>query len=233
MSEKVILAADELTLEQCLDLTRKIGPRLHAVKVHNVIDEHGPGVVAQLKEAGARRVWVDAKLHDIPNTVRLRARAIARSGADIVTVHASGGIEMMKAAVEIGLGGLYDIFAITVLTSLSEEEVRLFHGQPSKVAVLYLARLAKLAEVHGVVCSPQEVGILAKRPELQGLEFVVPGIRSVGRDANDQQRIGTPAAAIKAGATRLVIGRQITKASNPLAALEALEQEIAEAEAEL
>ncbi len=224
MQEKIILAADELTFDQCLDLASKIGSRVHAIKVHNVFDLQGPSVVKQLREAGAQRVWVDAKLHDIPNTVRLRAKAIANSGADILTVHASGEIEMMMAAVESGPA---EIFAITVLTSLGEEQAHLLYGQPSKAAVLYLARLAKLAGVHGIVCSPKEVGILAKRPELKGLKFVTPGIRSAGKNAEDQQRVDTPAAAIKAGVTLLVVGRKITQASDPVAALEELEAEIA------
>ncbi len=228
MQERIILAADELTLDQCLGLASKIGSKVHAIKVHNVFDLQGPSVVARLREAGAQRVWVDSKLNDIPNTVRLRAKAIANSGADILTVHASGEIEMMMAAVESNV--LVEIFAITVLTSLSEEQAHLLHGHPSKAAVLYLARLAKLAGVHGIVCSPKEVGILAKRPELRGLKLVVPGIRSAGKDAGDQQRVDTPAAAIKAGATHLVIGRQITQASDPVAALEELEAEIAGAE---
>lgn len=225
--QRVILALDELTLDEALDLVSKISPRVYGVKVHNIVDQHGPSVVKQLLQAGARRVWVDAKLHDIPNTVRLRANAIMKSGADIITVHASGEIEMMIAAVEGGHPS--KIFAVTVLTSLGEEQTELY-GQSSKAAVLYFARLAKLAKVHGIVCSPQEVGVLSKRPELQGLEFVVPGIRSAGKDAGDQKRVGTPFTATKDGATCLVVGRQITQASDPIAALDELEQEIAEAE---
>jgi len=225
MPNRVILAADELSIEQCLGLASKIGSRVHAIKVHNAFDAQGPTIVQQLHDAGAERVWVDAKLHDIPNTVRLRAKAIADSGAEIITVHASGEIEMMMAAVE---AFPYEVFAITVLTSLNEEQAHLLHGQPSKAGVLYLARLAKLAGVAGVVCSPKEVGILAKRPELKGMKFIVPGVRSVGKDAGDQQRVDTPLNAIKAGATHLVVGRQITQVSDPVAALDALEAELDE-----
>ncbi len=219
----IIIAADELTLEQCLDLASQIGDRVYAIKIHNMFDEHGPGVVERLRDAGARRVWVDAKLYDIPNTVRLRARAIAKSGADILTVHASGEIEMMMAAVEEGPA---EIYAITILTSLNEEQAHLLHGQPSKAGALYLARLARLAGVHGVVCSPKEVGVLATRPELLGLRFVTPGVRSSGTGADDQKRVDTPAGAIISGSTHLVIGRQITKASDPVEALRLIEEEI-------
>lgn len=219
-----IVAADELGLDQCLDIAFSLGDSTYAIKVHNIYDLHGPEVVKQLKDRGTGRVWVDAKLHDIPNTVKLRAKAIAESGADILTVHASGEIEMMIAARE-GAPNM-EIFAVTVLTSLNEEQAHLLHGQPSKAAVLYLARLAKLAGMHGIVCSPKEVSILAKRPELKGLKFVVPGIRSAGKDAGDQQRFDTPTAALKAGATHLVIGRQITQAPDPVAAVRDLEDEI-------
>ncbi len=221
-ADRVIVAADDLTLDQCLGLSSKIKDRVYAIKVHNLYDEYGPSVVGQLRDAGAPRVWMDFKGKDIPNTIRLRAKAIAKSGVDIITVHASGEIEMMMAALESGV----TIYAITVLTSLDEEQTHLLHGQPTKAAVLYLARLSKLAGVHGVVCSPKEVGMLAKRPELKGLEFVTPGIRSAGKDAGDQKRIDTPGSAITSGSTRLVIGRQIIQAADPLQALDELEQEL-------
>lgn len=222
-TSRIILAADELNLDQCLELVSKVGDRIHAIKIHNMFDQEGPGVVRRLRDAGARRVWVDAKLHDIPNTVKLRAKAIAKSGADILSVQASGEIEMMMAAIEAGPA---EIYAITVLTSLSEEQAHLLFGQPSKAGALYFARLAKLAGVHGVVCSPKEVGILAKRPELQGLKFITPGIRFSGNAVDDQKRVDTPARAIASGSTHLVIGRQITQASNPVEALHQIEEEI-------
>jgi orotidine-5'-phosphate decarboxylase len=211
-------------------LASRVGERVYAIKIHNLFDAHGPEFVKLLHNAGAKRVWVDAKLHDIPNTVRLRARALEWSGAKIITVHASGEIEMMTAAVEEFSA---EVYAITALTSLSEEQVHLLHGQPSKAAVLYLARLAKMAGVAGVVCSPKEVGVLAKRPELKGMKFIVPGVRSIGKDAGDQQRVDTPLNAVKAGATHLVVGRQITQAKDPVEALDALEAELAEAEVEV
>ena len=95
--------------------------------------------------------------------------------------------------------------------------------------MLHLARLAKLAGVHGVVCSPQEVGILSKRPELKGLKLVTPGVRSSGKDADDQQRIGTPAGAIASGSDLLVVGRQITKNPDPVVALHQILEEISKA----
>lgn len=221
---RIIISADDLSLEQCLELARKVGDRVHAIKVHSAYDQYGPSIVRRLRDAGARRVWVDAKLHDIPHAVKLRAKAIAESGADILTVHASGEIDMMMAAVEAGPS---EIYAITVLTSLDEERAHLLYGHPTKASALYLARLAKLAGVHGVVCSPKEVGILAKRPELIGLKRVTPGTRSPGKEAHDQARVETPAKAVESGSTDLVIGRQLTEARDPVEALEQIELEIA------
>lgn len=223
---RIVLAADDLSLATTLSIARQLGDRV-IIKIHSLWDQHGPGVVRQLQHAGsyASSIWVDLKLHDIPNTVRLRAQAVRESGADIVSVHAAGEIEMMLAALESGI----TVYAITVPTSLFEEQAHLLHGQPSKAAVLYLARLAKLAGVQGVVCSPKEVGILAKRPELSGMKFITPGVRSSGQALGDQQRVDTPAAAIKAGAHMIVVGRQITQAEDSLAALEAIEAEIADA----
>lgn len=224
-TSRIILAADELDLKKCLELASKVGDKVYAIKIHNVFDQHGPGVVQRLRDAGARRVWVDAKLHDIPNTVKLREKAISESGADILTVHAAGEIEMMMAAVEAGPS---EIYAVTVLTSLGEEQVNLLYGQSSKATVLYLARLAKLSGVHGIVCSPQEVGILAKRPELRGLKFVTPGVRSVGKSTDDQKRVDTPAGAIASGSTHLVVGRQVTQAADQVDALRRIEEEISQ-----
>ncbi len=227
---RIILAADELGLAQCLNLVSKIGARIYAVKIHNLFDLHGPKVIKQLRDAGARRIWVDAKLHDIPNTVKLRAAAIAKSEADILTVHASGGVDMMRAAKE-GAPNM-KIYAITVLTSLDDEQVKNIYGKTSALEqVLYLASMAGTAGLNGLVCSSREVGTLG--PIFEHMDRVVPGVRSAGKDAGDQKRIDTPAAAIKAGATHLVVGRQITQAVNPLAALNEIEMEVAVAESEM
>lgn len=227
-SDVIILSPDGLDLDEVVELVRAVGHRLYGVKVHDLYDAHGPEVVLRLRQAGAARVWYDGKFHDISNTVGLRARAVGKGGeigkdVDILTVHASGEIDMMMEAVK---NGPPEIYAITVLTSLDPEQTHLTYGQPPKAAVLYLARLAKLAGVHGIVCSAEEVGMLAKRPELQGLKFVVPGTRSAGKDKGDQKRSGTPGAAIQDGAHHLVVGRQVVKAPDPLAALDELEEEI-------
>lgn len=224
MNDTIIIAADELSLQDCIDLTEKIGDRVYAIKVHGAYDEFGPDVVGKLKSAGATRVWMDAKLHDIPNTARFRAEAFAKAGVDIITVHASGGVEMMRAACEGAPNA--EIYAVTVLTSLAEEDVQAIYGKSVEEAVRELAHMAKRAGVAGVVCSPKEVTMLAGDPELTGLKFVVPGVRSEGKDAHDQKRVATPKEAVDAGATHLVIGRQVVTAADPVAALEEIEAEL-------
>lgn len=239
-NHRIILAADGLTLEQTARITKAIGPRLYAIKVHDLLDQYGPIVIDRLKREGARRVWADLKLHDIPNTVGLRARRLIEDGADIITVHASGGIEMMQAAVRqagvidgqrertgSGDGTRYEVYAVTVLTSLIEEDAHLTFGHSARAAALKLARDAQLAGVHGIVCSAHEVALLSQRPELAGLKFITPGVRSPGADAADQKRVDTHANAIKNGATHLVVGRKFTEASDPIAVLDQIETEIA------
>src|SRR5262249_24587683 len=131
---------------------------------------------------------------------------------------------MMRAAREGAPNA--ELYAVTVLTSLSEELVTTVYNRSVKEEVLTLAKLAKEAQMNGVVCSPQEVSMLSKRPELNGLKFITPGVRSIGFDTHDQKRVATPIEALRDGATHLVIGRQITKAADPFLALQALENEI-------
>jgi orotidine-5'-phosphate decarboxylase len=224
MESRIIFAPDGLDGRQALDVVGKIGGRIYATKIHDLYDRHGRSIVESLKGAGSKRVWVDAKLKDIPRTVKDRAAAIAASGADILTVHTDGEIDMMMAARD-GAPKMM-ILGVTVLTSLDEDQNHLLTGQPVKAAVLYRARLAKLAGLDGVVCSPQEVAMLANRRELVGLKFVTPGTRSAGKDVGDQKRVTTPLEALKAGATKLVIASQISGSVDPIAELDLIEAEI-------
>lgn len=233
--KRIIVALDGMELQDCQGLIRKIKDRVYAYKIHDLWDRYGPAVIGMLDSTLQARIWVDLKLHDIPNTVKLRAQAVRAAQANILTVHASGGIEMMQAA-RIGFGrlgptvdGQRRVFAVTLLTSLDEQDAQTIYNQPSKAAVLSCARMAVLARVDGIVCSPQEVGILAKRSEFAGMNFVVPGIRPTAAMPDDQKRVDTPTAAIRAGATHLVIGRPITKAPDPAAAFEEIAREVASA----
>ncbi len=207
--KKLILALDEIQdLDEVLALVKKIGHLFYAVKIHNLYDKYGPSVVDQIRGAGADKVWVDFKLYDIPNTGRLRAESI---NADIISVHATGGLKMMEDIVKSGK----EIFAVTALTSFSPEEVKNIYNNDVEIVVSNLARLAKEAGVAGVVCSPKEIKMLKTLTGLDGLKIVVPGIRSNGVSNNDQNRVGTPEQALADGVDFLVIGRQITQAEDP------------------
>ena len=221
MSEsRIILEIDGIDLEASVQLMKQVGSRIYAAKIHSLRDECGRAAVAALKDAGATRVWVDYKLHDIPNTVALRVKAMEE--ADILSVHASGGVEMIRAAVDAGVAKIY---AVTVLTSLDAKAAHIVYGRPTDEAALKLARIAQAGGAHGIVCSPDEVALL-RRDGFSKVDIIVPGIRPAGANTHDQKRFNTPSGAMRLGATRLVIGRAITEAQDPIAALDAIEEEI-------
>jgi orotidine-5'-phosphate decarboxylase len=197
----------------------------------------GPSVVRELKERGFR-VFVDLKMHDIPNTVRGGARSITRMGADMFNVHAAGGTKMMASAIEganeaVQAGDaphLPLIIAVTQLTSTSQETLNKEIGIPGPIeqAVVRYAQLAREAGLSGVVASAQEAAAI-KQACGQGFITVTPGIRPRGADAGDQSRIMTPAEAVRQGTDFLVIGRPITAAENPKQALDQILKEMTEA----
>ena len=184
---------------------------------------HGRAAVEAVRKSGLP-IFLDLKLHDIPQTVESAARGVAALGVDYLTVHASGGAEMIRAARKAL--PRTKLLAVTALTSLGPEDLDAIGL--ARDAVLRLARLAMGAGADGVVCSPQEVAILratlGDRPLL-----VVPGIRPAGAAAGDQRRTGTPAEAVRAGASILVIGRPLRDAPDPAAAADAIAREIAAA----
>lgn len=224
--DKIILSADDLDKENLTSLIGKIGKRIYAVKIHNLYDTYGPEIIAELKNAGVQKVWVDFKLHDIPNTVKLRAKSLAEAGVGIITVHASGGLEMLTASKEgFGSGKVY---AVTALTSLSDAEISEVYGNvTAENLVLKLAKIVKESGIDGLVCSPKEVSAIRSNADFNNLELVIPGIRSVGVSSDDQKRFDTPENTLRAGANYLVMGRQITKAENAELALDLIQQEIA------
>lgn len=224
-NDRVILALDGLSRADALHLTEQIGQDVYAMKIHNLWDERGPRIVSELKDVGARRVWVDLKLYDIPKTVGLRARAVRHAGADILTVAADCGREAMKAAVQ---NGPDEIFAVTVLTSLDDAEIRRHCGERTlSDLVVSRAEVASDARVQGIVCSPHELVLLNAHPFFGSMKLVTPGVRSAGVSAHDQKRIATPAEAIREGAAHIVVGRQVTQASNRRMALMRLYEELA------
>jgi orotidine 5''-phosphate decarboxylase, subfamily 1 len=172
------------------------------------------------------RVMVDLKGHDIPNTIANICKRLRPCPPWAVTVHASGGMEMVTAAVLALAGTGTKVLAVTVLTSLAESDCKDIYGRAPMDQVMHLAMRADSAGADGFVCSPEEVGILSSMPWGKKKLFVTPGIRSAGVASGDQQRIGTPKAAMEAGATHLVIGRQILESADPVAEVMRIRQEI-------
>ncbi|QCR31737.1 orotidine-5'-phosphate decarboxylase [Lysinibacillus sp. SGAir0095] len=186
--------------------------------------QEGPGIVQKVKEQG-HDIFLDLKLHDIPNTVKSAMKGLARLGVDLVNVHAAGGIEMMSGALEGLEAGTpagkerAKLIAVTQLTSTTEEQMK----QEQKInlslldSVLHYASTTKEAGLDGVVCSVHEAGQIS---ETCGQEFlrVTPGIRLPGGEAHDQKRIATPNGARTGGSSLIVVGRAITGATDPVAA---------------
>jgi orotidine-5'-phosphate decarboxylase len=190
----------------------------------------GPAVLEPLVKRG-HSVFLDLKLHDIPNTVAAAVRSAAGLGARMMTVHASGGPAMLAAA-RAALDGLTDppkLLAVTILTSMDVAQVNavgLDRSPAEQVALL--ARMGLEAGIRGFVCSPQEVASLRQLTGPEGV-LVIPGIRPAGTDTGDQKRVATPAEALRHGASYLVVGRPITQAPYPAEAAEAILKEMAEA----
>jgi orotidine-5'-phosphate decarboxylase len=187
----------------------------------------GNSLVEELRRRGYS-IFLDLKLHDIPNTVAGAVRSAARTGAELLTVHGCGGGGMLRSAAEAAQApGSPRLIAVTVLTSMDAAELASVGvaAAPAEQA-LRLARLAKASGMNGMVCSAEEVQSL--RQEIgEDAILVVPGIRPSGASLDDQRRVATPADAIRRGASLLVVGRPITKAQQPAAAAHAVLEEIA------
>ena len=227
-SDRIIVALDGIAPEQAMALARSV-PELRWVKVGlELFVAGGPAVVQQLRDQG-KRVFLDLKFHDIPATMAGACRSAARLGAELITVHACAGSAALGAAQAAALesaaaAGLPapTLLAVTVLTSWEQARFasELAIGEPLAAYVPRLAQLAAAAGIGGCVCSPLEVAALrATNPEPFAL--VTPGIRPAGAALGDQQRVLTPAQAVAAGASQLVIGRPITSAPDPAAAFAA------------
>jgi orotidine-5'-phosphate decarboxylase len=214
-----IIALDVPTAEAALATVDRLGSACRFYKVGSeLFTAAGPGIVRSIIDRGAD-VFLDIKLHDIPNTVRGGVRSAAALGARLVTVHASGGRAMLAAAAE-GAAGKVGVLAVTVLTSLDAGAVAESWGREQVDVAAEVDRLAGLAAetgVAGVVCSGHEAARVRRRHER--LEIMVPGIRLAGGATHDQTRIVTPAEAAAAGATYVVVGRAVTAADDPVAAM--------------
>jgi len=218
----VIVALDVPTRKSALDLVDELGEDAELFKVGaQLFSEVGPSLLDELKKRG-KRVFLDLKFHDIPNTVAAAVRAVTRRGVHMLTVHASGGLAMLEAAREAAGPDGPDVMAVTLLTSLATEDVeQVFGRSPVSIVdeVVRLSGLAKAAGVTGVVASPTEVKPV-KRSHGDVLRVATPGIRLVGDDPGDQSRYATPDAAARAGADYIVVGRSITAAADPAEAFQ-------------
>jgi orotidine-5'-phosphate decarboxylase len=215
--DRICAAIDAPTWADGEPFARAVAPHVGMLKVGlELFTAEGPAAV-QAAAALGRPVFLDLKLHDIPNTVLGAARSAARSGAALLTVHAAGGADMVAAAVR-GAGPGVRVLAVTVLTSLDAAALeRIGLAGPPEAAVVRLARLAVSAGAGGLVCSPHEVAAVRSAVG-PGPLLVVPGVRPPGADAGDQARVATPAEAVRAGADVVVIGRPLRLAPDPAAA---------------
>jgi len=216
--DQIILALDVDTAEEALAWARRLKGRVGTCKVGlQLFLRDGPKVLRGLSDA-EMPVFLDLKFHDIPNTVGQAVKTVAVWKPRFLTLHASGGQEMMKAAREQAPKETC-LLGVTVLTSLSESSVQeIGWGGGIQSSVEKLSALAKAAGLGGVVCSPHEAK--AERARWGKGEVVTPGVRPPGADKGDQSRVMTPAEAIKSGASRIVLGRPVLQAKQPEAVLD-------------
>ncbi len=219
---EIAIALDVENLEAAAALERRVGPGEEWVKIGlELFTSAGPPAVEAMRARG-RRVFLDLKLHDIPSTAERAAAAAASLGVELLTVHASGSAEMVSAAVRgaASAGGGARVVAVTLLTSLSADRMPpgFIQPFPAEAVVVELTRMALAAGAAGVVCSGAELAGL-RRQIAQPFFAVTPGIRGSGEAAQDQRRTATVAEAVAAGADLLVIGRPVTRAADPAAAL--------------
>ncbi|MBV2129880.1 orotidine-5'-phosphate decarboxylase [Arsukibacterium indicum] len=225
----VVVALDYANQTEALNLVAQLDPTLCRLKVGKEMFTHfGPAFVTQLQQRNFE-VFLDLKFHDIPNTVAKAVQAAADLGVWMVNVHASGGSKMMKAAHEaIQRYGINKpkLIAVTVLTSMEQSDLTELGLNVSPAQqVTKLAALAAASGLDGVVCSAQEA-VALKQQFGNNFQLVTPGIRPASSSVDDQKRIMTPAAAVKAGVDYLVVGRPITQASSPLVALQSVVNEV-------
>ncbi len=225
-AERICAALDFPSWERAEPFARAIAPAVGMLKVGlELFTAEGPPV-ARAAAALGRPVFLDLKLHDIPATVEGAARSASATGAALLTVHASGGAEMIRAAVSAA-GARTRILAVTVLTSLDGPALDAIGlAGPPDAAVVRLARLAVAAGASGLVCSPQEVAQVRAAVGPAPL-LVVPGVRPAGAAKGDQARIATPEDAVRAGADVIVVGRPLRDAPDPVAAARAIAAAIA------
>ena len=210
MPKTIIVAVDETQLENFQSIVDSLDSDLCMIKIGSVsFNALGHQAISYASNKGFK-IFLDLKLHDIPNTVKKSINGLFSLPIDMMTIHISGGLEMMKAAKKAVDGTDIKIFGVTALTSLSDEDTSLIFKRTAAEQVNTMLDLAEQAGINGVVCSPHELSLVTKR---ESLLSITPGIRL--KDSNDDQnRVMTPKDALKQGANFLVIGRPITEAKN-------------------
>jgi orotidine-5'-phosphate decarboxylase len=217
--ERLVVALDVPTLEEASDLAHRLAGRVGWFKVGlELFVAHGPAAVAAVAVHGP--VFLDLKLHDIPTTVARAVTSATRLDVGMLTVHTSGGATMLRAAREAAGDGLR-LLGVTVLTSTSDAELAELGSAPASRQVPRLAAIATEAGIDGLVCAPTDLGIVRATVGVRPL-LVTPGIRAEPTAIDDHARALSAAEAVAAGADLLVVGRPITRAADPLAAVEQL-----------
>jgi len=233
-SNKLIVPLDLPELKDAVELVDKLSEYVDWFKIGNqLFTASGPLAIKAVKERG-KRVFLDLKFHDIPNTVARVSEVVTSLGVDMFNVHASGGFEMMNQAVKSVISCSADLgiskpvmLGVTVLTSINETQLHNELGISKKLQaqVVHLAKLSKKAGLDGVVASPMEIQIIRETVG-DGFVIVTPGVRPTWSSKNDQKRVMTPGEAISAGADMIVVGRPIRNAPEPDKAAIAIIEEI-------
>ncbi|MDG1996496.1 MAG: orotidine-5'-phosphate decarboxylase [Emcibacteraceae bacterium] len=232
-SERILCALDTISIDEASELSSVLEPHVGGIKLGlEFFGANGPSGFKEIAKVN-QNIFLDLKLHDIPNTVAKTIHSLMPLRPKIMTIHAAGGAEMMRAAAEAATQAAKDvgcerpiIVGVTILTSLDNEDLDDI-GYQNKVAmqVVKLARLAKESGLDGVVCSPHEIKVI-KESCGHDFKLVVPGIRPADSAKGDQKRTMTPKEAVELGADYLVIGRPITKSKNPADAAQKIADEI-------
>ena len=206
----IIVAIDEITLSKASRILESLDPKKCMVKIGSIsFNSIGLEIIRHASDKGFK-IFLDLKLHDIPNTVKKSISGLVALPIQMLTIHISGGVEMMKAAMEAVEGTNIKIFGVTALTSLSNDETNRIFQRNTSEQVMTMIDLAEKAGIDGVVCSPHELDFVNKK---ESLLSITPGIRLKHND-DDQKRVMSPKEAIDLGANYLVIGRPITASEN-------------------
>lgn len=226
MNDCIYIALDGMSRDDAISLVKKLthaqgAEMISGYKVHDLWDVYGPTIVADLKAVGAKTVWLDLKLNDTPRTVELRSLAVAKSGADMLSVHVSCGTRALKKAVTSGL----KIVAVTVLTSFDSDEAQNIFSANLEETIVNYFNLAKKAGVWGVVLSAHEINLLTAHNDMS-LKYVTPGIKERKESDDNQKRVSTPREAVEQGSNYLVIGNEITTSSEPVMVFERIAESI-------